>query len=156
MTKLEWLVNRILSFSQSVHVTYKTMTKLKWLVNRILSFSQSVHTTYETLTKLEWLVNHILSFSQSIHAMYETMTKLEWLVNRILSFLQSVHTTYETMTDFSQCGARSGSPHNNHTKLIPDPVFRSGESAFIVDFNTVKKDNVWSLHTVQLKYIIAI
>ena len=50
------------------------MTKLEWLVNRILLFSQSVHTTYETMTKLEWLVNRILSFSQSVHAMYETMT----------------------------------------------------------------------------------
>ena len=50
------------------------MTKLEWLVNRILSFSQSVHATYETMTKLEWLVNRILSFSQSIQAMYETMT----------------------------------------------------------------------------------
>ena len=50
MTKLEWLVNRILSFSQSVHATYETMTKLEWLVNRILSFSQSVHVTYETMT----------------------------------------------------------------------------------------------------------
>ena len=50
MTKLEWLVNRILSFSQSVHATYETMTKLEWLVNRILSFTQSVRTTYETMT----------------------------------------------------------------------------------------------------------
>ena len=47
---VEWLVHRILSFSQSVHATYETMTKLEWLVNRILSFSQSVHATYETIT----------------------------------------------------------------------------------------------------------
>ena len=84
------------------------------LVHHILSFSQSVHTTYETMTKLEWLVNCILLFSQSVHVMYETMTKLEWLVNCILSFSQSIHATYETMTDFSQCGARSGSPQLHH------------------------------------------
>ena len=94
------------------------MTKLEWLVNRILSFSQSVHATYETMTKLEWLVTRILSFSQSVHATYETMTKLEWLVYRILSFSQSVHATYETMTDFSQCGARSGSPQLQGVAVI--------------------------------------
>ena len=44
------------------HGTFGPYTKLKWLLNRILSVSQSVHVTYEAFTKLEWLVHSILSF----------------------------------------------------------------------------------------------
>ena len=49
-------------------------TKLEWLVNHILSVSQSVHKTCKMFIKLEWLVNHILLFSQSVHAMYVMFT----------------------------------------------------------------------------------
>ena len=68
-------VLRMVSFAFTVtHATYKMYTKLEWLVNHSLSFSQSVHTMYETFTKLEWLVTCVLSFSQSVFSMYETFT----------------------------------------------------------------------------------
>ena len=111
--------------SQSAHATYE-------LVHRILPFSQSVHATYETMMACQsyfivltvrtrdvrdhdktWMACQPYFIVLTVRtATYETMTKLKWLVNRILSFSQSVHATYETMTDFSQCGARSGSPQS--------------------------------------------
>ena len=49
-------------FYQS-HSLYEMLKKLEWLINHILSFLQSIHKTF---TKLEWLVNYILSVSQSV------------------------------------------------------------------------------------------
>ena len=70
----EWLVNCILSFSQSTHVMLITYTKL--LI---------------TYTKLKWLVNYILSLSQSAHVMHATFTDYcpEWGSLRIAQILPS-------------------------------------------------------------------
>ena len=45
------------------HATLATMTKLEWLVHRILSITAPTHATLATITKLEWLAHHILSFT---------------------------------------------------------------------------------------------
>ena len=73
-------------FMVRTHVTLATMTKLEWLVHRILSFTVRTHVMLATMTKPEWLVHRILSFTVRTHAMLATMTKPEWLVHRILSF----------------------------------------------------------------------
>ena len=60
--------------AHSVHAMYETFTKLEQLVNRILSFSQSIHTTYQTMTDLNgFLIVLFLLFSHSVHVTYETM-----------------------------------------------------------------------------------
>ena len=50
-------------FKVRTHATLATMTKLEWLVHRILSFTVRTHATLATMTKLEWLVHRILSFT---------------------------------------------------------------------------------------------
>ena len=52
-TKLSQNLNRMsILFYRSTwrHATYKTHDRLEWFLNRILSFSKSVHATYETMT----------------------------------------------------------------------------------------------------------
>ena len=50
-------------FTVRTHATLATMTKLEWLVHRILSFTIHTHATLATMTKLEWLVHRVLSFT---------------------------------------------------------------------------------------------
>ena len=63
----------------------------EWLVNCILSFSQSTHVMFITYTKLKWLINYILSFSQSAHVMHATFTdyRPEWSSLRIAQIIPS-------------------------------------------------------------------
>ena len=97
-------------FTVRTHATLATMTKLEWLVHRILSFTVRTHATLATMTKLEWLVHRILSFTVRTHATLATMTKLEWLVHRILSFTIRTRDSRNDDIYTALCGARSGSP----------------------------------------------
>ena len=90
--------------------TLATMTKLEWLVHRILSFTVHTHATLATMTKLEWLVHRILSFTVRTHVTLATMTKLEWLVHHILSFTVRTRDARNDDIHYTLCGARSGSP----------------------------------------------
>ena len=73
--KLEWLINRILLLSLSVHVTYEMYTKLEWIVNCILSFSQSVHVTYETYTDYHPVLSSFQLTHQSIYSIMACIEK---------------------------------------------------------------------------------
>ena len=142
---LEWLVNHIISFSQSVQTTYKTMTHLNGLS---IVFYRS-HSPYTQRTK-PW---HTWIACQSYFIVLTDRTRdvrnhdtLEWLVNRILSFSQSVHATYETMTHSNGLSIvfyHSRSTYKRRTK--PWHTWMVCQSYFII--LTVRTREVWNHDT---------